>query len=90
MKIDFDAGLQVEMEAPLADRRESVQRQLRRGVPDDETKKKLTPQLPRRTAFLLYSEGGVSPGASALLAEAGVLVLDVDKLAGYEMPSKRF
>ncbi len=49
-------------------------------------KKKLTGHLQRQTAFLVYSEGGVSPEASALLAEAGILVLDVTKLAGYEMP----
>ncbi|MCP4655567.1 MAG: hypothetical protein GY856_09135 [bacterium] len=52
-----------------------------------ETREKLTPLLTRKTAFLLYSEGGVSPEASALLAKAGILVFDVDKLAGYEMPS---
>jgi len=55
-----------------------------------EAKEKLTPLLPRRTAFLLYSESGVSPEASTLLAEAGVLVLDVDKLAGYEMPPRPY
>jgi hypothetical protein len=55
-----------------------------------ETKEKLAPLLARRTAFLLYSESGVSPEASVALAEAGVLVVDVDKLAGYEMPSRRF
>ncbi len=52
-----------------------------------ETKAKLTPMLPRKTAFLLYSEGGVSSEAFTLLDEAGILILDVEKLAGYEMPS---
>jgi hypothetical protein len=52
-----------------------------------DTKKTLTPHLQRQTAFLVYSEGGVSPEASVLLAEAGVLLIDAVKLAGYEMPS---
>ncbi len=53
------------------------------------TKQKLTSLLRRKTAFLVYSEGGVSPEAAALLDEAGVLLFDVDRLAGYEMPSAR-
>ncbi len=52
-----------------------------------EKKRKSTPRLRRKTAFLVYSEGGLSPEAAALFAEAGVLVLAVEKLAGYEMPS---
>ena len=52
-----------------------------------ETRNRLVGRLERRTVFLVYSEGGVSPDAGAVLAGAGVLVLDVDKLVGYEMPS---
>jgi hypothetical protein len=40
--------------------------------------------LERRTLFLFYSESGLSEEAEAVLREAGVLVLDPEKLARYE------
>jgi hypothetical protein len=42
--------------------------------------------LERRTASLFYSESGVGEEAAAELAVGGVLVVDADRLAGYEMP----
>ncbi len=53
-----------------------------------ETKRKLADHLERKTTFLLYSEGGVSAGAAALLKKAGIPIVDVAKLAAYEMPSR--
>ncbi len=41
-------------------------------------------QLERKTVFLFYSESGLSEEAAALLHEAGILVLDPAKLAGFE------
>ena len=47
-------------------------------------KNALDGQLKRRTVFLFYSESGLGEDAVAALNEAGVLVLDPAKLAGYE------
>ncbi|MCP4662162.1 MAG: hypothetical protein GY856_42710, partial [bacterium] len=41
-------------------------------------------QLSRRTVFLFYSESGLGEDAAATLEEAGILVLDPTKLAGFE------
>ncbi len=41
-------------------------------------------QLARKTVFLFYSESGLSEEATATLREAGVLVLDGERLAGFE------
>ncbi len=41
-------------------------------------------RLERRAVFLFYSESGLGEDAVAALHEAGVLVLDPAKLAGYE------
>ena len=49
-----------------------------------EVKETLDGQLKRRAVFLFYSESGFSAEAAALLREAGVLVLDPEKLAGFE------
>jgi hypothetical protein len=67
-----------------------------RPVSDDmarrfvEVQEKLTLEaahrLKRRTTFLFYSESGLSQEAETTLAEAGVLILDPEKLARYEVP----
>ncbi len=49
-----------------------------------EAKETLDGQLKRRTVFLFYSESGLGEEAAALLDEAGVLVLDPERLAGFE------
>jgi hypothetical protein len=49
-----------------------------------EVKQALAGQLKRRTVFLFYSESGLGDGAAALLHEAGILVLDPQKLASVE------
>jgi len=46
----------------------------------------LADHLERPTYFLFYSESGLGSEAAALLADAGILVIDPVKLAGYEMP----
>ena len=63
--------------------REVTQDVARRFV---EVKETLAGHLERKTAFLFYSEGGLGEEAAATLAEAGVLIIDVERLAGYEMP----
>ena len=50
-----------------------------------EVKGALEGQLTRRTVFLFYSETGLSEQATLLLHEAGILVLDPEKLAGFEV-----
>ena len=40
----------------------------------------------RQTFFLFYSESGLGKEAAAALTEAGILIVDAAKLAGYEMP----
>ncbi len=40
----------------------------------------------RISAFLFYSEGGLGEKQAAMLAEAGILIVDAEKLASYEMP----
>ncbi len=52
-------------------------------------KEKLTDHLDKKTGFLLYGEGGLGQEAVALLTEAGIMIVDVEKLASFEMPSKR-
>ncbi|MCP4664187.1 MAG: hypothetical protein GY856_53060 [bacterium] len=45
----------------------------------------------RKPIFLFYSESGLSDEAAALLADAGILILDPEKLAGFEaFPPDRF
>ncbi len=51
-----------------------------------QVKEALAGHLVRKTAFLFYSEGGLREEAAATLAEAGILVVDANKLAGFEMP----
>jgi hypothetical protein len=48
-------------------------------------KKARESRLERKTVFLFYSESGLSEEAAALLHEAGILVLDPQKLAGFEV-----
>ena len=50
-----------------------------------EVKGTLVGQLRRRTVFLFYSESGLSEKAAILLHEAGILVLDPKRLAGFEV-----
>ena len=52
-----------------------------------EVKEAIGGHLERKTAFLFYSESGLREESAATLTEAGVLIVDVKKLAGYEMPS---
>ncbi len=49
-----------------------------------EVKNALTGHLRRRTAFLFYSESGLAEEAGAMLHAAGILILDPQKLAGFE------
>ncbi len=49
-------------------------------------KESLAGRLERRTVFLFYSESGLSDELAAGLAEAGILILDPEKLARYEAP----
>jgi len=64
-----------------------------RGVTADvvrrfvKVKEALAGHLERDTAFLFYSESGLGEEPAAMLAEAGILILDPAKLARYEMPS---
>ncbi len=55
---------------------------IRRFIEVEET---LEGQLKRRTVFLFYSESGLSREAEALLHDAAILVLDPDKLSGFEV-----
>jgi len=50
------------------------------------TREALAGRLEKKTGFLFYSESGLSRDAAAVLEEAGVMIVDVAKLAGYEMP----
>lgn len=50
-------------------------------------KEALASRLERKTAFLFYSESDLGEEATTLLVDAGILILDVEKLASYEMPS---
>ncbi len=49
-----------------------------------EVKEALAGHLKKKTVFLFYSESGLSEEAAARLREAGILVLDPEKLAGFE------
>ena len=49
-----------------------------------EAKEALQGRLERKTVFLYYSETGVREELGAMLAEAEILILDPEKLAGYE------
>ncbi len=51
-----------------------------------QVKEALAGHLERKTAFLFYSEGGLGKEPAAMLAEAGILIIDAKKLASYEMP----
>ncbi len=50
-----------------------------------EVREALIGHLARQTVFLFYSESGLSEKAAEMLAEAGVLILDPEKLAGFEV-----
>ncbi len=52
-----------------------------------EVKDVIAGQLERRTVFLFYSESGLGEENAARLAEAGILILDPEKLAGFEAPA---
>ncbi len=49
-----------------------------------EVKEALTGHLEKKTVFLFYNESGLSDEAAARLHEAGIPVLDPEKLAGFE------
>jgi len=63
--------------------REPTQDVVRRFV---RVKASLAGHLERKTVFLFYSESGLGKEPAALLAEAGILILDPAKLARFEMP----
>jgi len=50
-------------------------------------KEALAGHLERKTLFLFYTESGLGEESAAELAEAGILVLDAERLAGFETPS---
>jgi len=50
-------------------------------------KEALAGRLARRTEFLFYSESGLGEKSAAMLAAAGIWVLDPEKLSRYETPS---
>ncbi len=52
-----------------------------------EVKQALAGHLERETAFLFYSESGLSKQLTAALTEAGILIVDASKLARYETPA---
>ena len=52
-----------------------------------EAKNALAGHLRRKTVFVFYSESGVGEEAAATLHEAGILVLDPEKLASFEASS---
>ncbi|MCP3919640.1 MAG: hypothetical protein GY711_29240, partial [bacterium] len=52
-------------------------------------KEAISPQLERRTVFLVYSESGVNDRGAAALADAGILVIDSQRLAAFERPTNR-
>ncbi len=52
-----------------------------------EVKEALAGHLERQTAFLFYSETGLRQELAAMLAEAGILILDPEKLASFETPA---
>ena len=49
-----------------------------------EVKETLEGQLKRTTVFLFYSESGLSEEGVTMLRAAGILLLDAEKLAGFE------
>ncbi|MCP4644329.1 MAG: hypothetical protein GY851_28055 [bacterium] len=49
-----------------------------------EVKEALAGHLKRKTVFLFYSESGLGEEGAALLHEAGIRLLDPEKLAGFE------
>ncbi len=51
-----------------------------------DVKAALAGHLKKAAVFLFYSSSDLSSDAAALLAEAGVLVLEPTKLAGFECP----
>ena len=64
-----------------------------RGVPRSavehfiEMKEAVSPQLVRRTVFLFYTESELAQNLAALLREAGIGIVDPERLAGYEASS---
>ncbi len=52
-----------------------------------EVKEALAGHLERRTAFLFHSDSGMGEEPAASLHEAGIMIIDTEKLASYEMPS---
>jgi hypothetical protein len=49
-----------------------------------EIRQALSGHLKRKTVFLFYSESGLAEKAATALHKAGILVLDAEKLAGFE------
>ena len=79
---DGDDGTDLMVEVKDWEREPSVDA-VRRFV---EVKEALAGRLARRTEFLFYSESGLSEKSAAMLAAAGIWVLDPEKLARYETP----
>ncbi len=92
--VDQDRGVEIDLHAVSEDdngtdlmievkdwQREPTEGVLRRFI---EVKETLEGQLERETVFLFYSESGLGEEAAVILAGAGVLVFDVEKLAGFE------
>ena len=57
------------------------------ATPFIEAKESLGSHLGQKTAFLFYSESGLGQEAAAMLERAGIMIVEVAKLAGYEMPA---
>ncbi len=89
--VDQDHSVEIDLHATSEDdngtdlmievkdwQREPTAGVLRRFI---EVKEALEGQLERETVFLFYSESGLGEEAAMILAEAGVLALDAEKLA---------
>ncbi len=92
--LDQEKSLEVDLHATCEDddgtdlmievkdwEREPAAEAVRRFI---EVREALAGQLPRRTAFLFYSESGLAEEAAARLHGAGIGILDPKKLAGFE------
>ena len=91
--VDHDTSVEIDLHAVHEDHGTDLMIEVKdweKGPPLDkvrhfvEVKQALEGQLETKTIFLFYSETGLSEKAAALLHEAGVLILDPDKLARFE------
>ena len=88
MEIDLHAAHEDEDAADLMIEVKDWQREPSEGVVRRfiEVKAALSGHLKRKTVFLFYSESGLGEESVARLHEAGILILDGEKLAGFEVP----